>query len=306
MSRFAVLVSVGPGDREIQRTADFLDSLVCSVPGGCLVVLVDDSVSSRKLTTVLSIPKEFELVSIPNPRMGKGHGWSGGLTVGILSGMAWIQKNRSDVGFVLKADTDTLILAPFAEKIQARFQELPDVGILGSYLREPNGKRRDNTGWVPSIRTFLSAVCLRGKYLQITLWGRPRKIKLALIEAMKNGYQLSEHCQGGGYAVRAEMLKRMDSRGYLDDPLSWLRSGLTEDVMMGLYTHAVGMRMADFNQPNEPFGVQYQGLPGRPEELLARGYSIIHSIKDHGDMKEDDTRAYFQRVRHPISSKSGA
>jgi hypothetical protein len=168
---------------------------------------------------------------------------------------------------------------------------------LGTYRLDPSGNTRHTAGWIPSLRTFLSPISLRGKYLQITLWGRPQKIRRVLLAALANGYQLSEHCQGGAYAVSAELLARMASRGYLDDPLCWLRSGLTEDVMMGLSARAVGLELSDYNGANEPFGVQFLGLPDRPDVLLANGYSIVHSVKDHGKIREADTRQFFQSLR---------
>jgi hypothetical protein len=89
----------------------------------------------------------------------------------------------------------------------------------------------------------------------------------------------------------------MASQGYLSDPLCWLRSGCTEDVMMGIYARAVGMDMADHNGPGEPFGVQFSGLPYSPDILLARGYSIVHSVKDQGELREADTRQFFRSFR---------
>jgi hypothetical protein len=261
MSKFGVLVSVGPGARECARVADLFDSLSFHEPEVSCALLVDDERHNRDLSRTLIVPPACEVVSIPNPRRGRGNGWAGGLCVGVLAGMAWLQKYRADLDFVVKLDTDALVIAPFAAKIASKFRQSPEVGLLGTYQLDPSGKPRHTTGWIPSLRTFLSHIFLRGKYLQITLWGRPRKIRRALLAALANGYQLSEHCQGGAYAVSAQVLGRMASRGYLDDPLCWLWSGLGEDVMMGLYTRAVGMELADYNGIGEPFGVQYLGLP---------------------------------------------
>jgi len=279
MSKFGVLVPVGPGVKEHARVSDLVDSLFFYEPEVSCVLLVDDGKLSEALSKTFVSPPACEVVSISNPRSGRGNGWSGGLCVGVLAGMAWFQKHRTDLDFVVKLDTDALIISPFSAKVTAKFRESSEVGLLGTYRHDPNGKLRHTTGWIPSLRTFLSPISLRGKYLQITLWGRPRKIRQALLAALANGYHLSEHCQGGAYAVSAQMLVRMASQGYLDDPLCWIWSGLAEDVMMGLYACAVGMELADYNGVGEPFGFQYLGLPDRPDVLLANGYSIIHSVK---------------------------
>jgi hypothetical protein len=297
MSKFGVLVPVGPGAKECARLADLFDSLFFHEPKVSCALLVDDERHGRELSRTIVAPPTCEVASIPNPRQGRGHGWAGGLCVGVLAGLAWLQQHRADLEFVVKLDTDALVIAPFAAKVASKFRESPEVGLVGSYQFEPGGQHRQSPGWIPSIRSFLSPISLRGRYLQITLWGRPRRIREALVAALANSYQMSEHVQGGGYAVSAETLRRMASRGYVDDPLCWLWSGLTEDVMMGLYAHAIGMKLLDYNGVGEPFGVQYAGLPDRPNVLLTSGYSIIHSLKDHNGVLEEDTRRFFRSLR---------
>ena len=46
----------------------------------------------------------------------------------------------------------------------------------------------------------------------------------------------------------------------------------------------------------EPFAVAWRGLPGSPEELAARGASIVHSVKLDGEDEEASLRARLQRV----------
>jgi hypothetical protein len=72
--------------------------------------------------------------------------------------------------------------------------------------------------------------------------------------------------------------------------------------MMGLYARAVGLDIADFNAAGEPFGIQFQGLPYSPDTMVARGYSLIHSVKDHGGVREEDTRRFFRSLRHSHAS----
>lgn len=46
----------------------------------------------------------------------------------------------------------------------------------------------------------------------------------------------------------------------------------------------------------EPFAVAWRGLPGSPEELAARGASIVHSVKLDGEDEEASLRARLQRA----------
>ena len=296
MTSFAVLVPVGPAPTEIARLADLVDSLVVYEPQVRWVVLIDDAVPGRPLDQGLRLPPGCQAVVLPNPRRGRGQGWAGGNCSAVIEGLAWIRQN-TDCAFALKVDTDTLFIGPFAEQTRRRFAESPDVGMLGSYELDPNGSARPTSSWNPTLKTFLSPVALRGKHIQVTLWGDGRHIKEALQKALSNGYQFGEHCQGGGMAMSAELLRLLAREGYLDKPLAWLPTGLTDDIMMGVLTRSVGMKMADFNHAGEPFGVQHIGLAYAPQDLIDRGYAIIHSIKDHAGRKEEDVRRFFRECR---------
>jgi len=100
--------------------------------------------------------------------------------------------------------------------------------------------------------------------------------------------------------VSAEALRRMKSAGLLDDPLLWLHTPCTEDVVVSLYVRSVGLELKDFNADGEVFGVKHFGLADSPERLLARGFGVIHSIRDYRNFKESDTRQFFRdlRTRH--------
>lgn len=296
MLDFSVLMLVGPEEREVHRLGDFLAGLFHYEPDVPSVVLIDDSRRDRQLQRMVPAPQGCRLVSLPNPRQGWGDGWSGGACAGLLAGLAWIRRNRPG-DFVIKADTDALVIGPFAQKVAMRFQQRPETGMLGTYLHDPDGSVRPTASWAPTLQSFLRPVCRRGKHLQITLWGRARKIRQALSAAIQNGYRLTEHCQGGAYAVSPKMISRMADAGYLDDPLCWLRSGCTEDLMMGMYTYAVALGLSDFNRGQEPFGVQYRGLPDQPGRLLARGYGLIHCVKDYENFEEKAIREFFRAVR---------
>ena len=183
---------------------------------------------------------------------------------------------------MLKLDTDALVIAPFAQKIGAAFDANGDVGMLGAYDRSPSGEPRDFS--------------IHAKTME-AIYQQPSPVKEHIRAALQNGYRFGEHCLGGAYAVSDEFLKRMLAARYLDDPKIWLAIDSPEDVMIGMYTKAVGLRHMNFVAPGEVFGVRYRGLPDEPSKLLERGYSVIHSVKNDPRNSEQEIRQFFQRQR---------
>jgi hypothetical protein len=298
----AVVMLVGPGQKEIDRTADTLDSIWAYEPRVAWCVLIDDSLHDRDLARRFSIPPTTNAVSIMNPRYGRGIGIWGGCCTGLLSALSWIHKHTS-ASFSLKLDTDALVIAPFVEQIQRAFDAMPEVGMLGSYDIACDGSKRDFSGWGRQVRKWSAPLNVSrnpaklGRYLQFNLWGRPAIIRSHIQTALAQGYQLGEHCLGGAYAASGEMISRMAAKGYFDDPLLWRDSACAEDVMLGMYTRAVGLMSKSLVAQNEPFGIRYVGLADAPENLLAKGYSFIHSLKNDRVFSEEYIRAFFAERR---------
>ena len=57
MSRFAVLLAVGPGEKELARLADLFESLSFHEPRPSVVVPEDDAIPERRLDTALTAPR---------------------------------------------------------------------------------------------------------------------------------------------------------------------------------------------------------------------------------------------------------
>jgi hypothetical protein len=122
-----------------------------------------------------------------------------------------------------------------------------------------------------------------------------------MAEAEHRGYERGEHCLGGAYALTLTAARAMRERGYLADPLVTSGSGLGEDVVLGLLTRAAGLRLASLVGDGEAFAVRYRGLLASPDELLAGGHAVVHSVKDSPYGAEGDVRARFRTLtgRHP-------
>jgi hypothetical protein len=282
---FSVFVPVGPGPDELDRLADTLDSLRAHAPAGELsVILIDDSPTPRELdrswpgATVLRTPLWGR---------GKPDAYSA-MTAGTIEAL---KRSRGD--FALKLDTDALVIAPFADGIKAILARDRSVGVIGAYDLAAAGGQRDFSMWRPLIRRStwpLRVVRASGGMPRVSLVApRERRAAADLIRAAAGNpaYTLGAHCLGGAYAVAPSLLAHRD----LLDWRPWVHTHLSEDVVLGLLCGAAGLRM---QSAVEAFAVSWKGLPAAPAELLERGHSIVHSVKDGPHGTERELREWFR------------
>jgi hypothetical protein len=296
---FGVIMPLGPGDRELERAADVLDSLFTYEPGCGWVVLIDDVKVGRGLETRFPCPPGCTYKVFVNPRQGKGHGWSGGMSVGVAAAVRWLAR-ETDAPFALRLDTDSLVVAPFAAKIASFFASDPRIGLAGSFRRFPNGGPRIKQDARPMLEDLIRRISFKRRFPFIrrhwALFGRAARRRALILEAVANGYQLGENCQGGGYAISRTLLNCLRESSALDDVFLFRNTRICEDIMMSIFCQASNLQMSDFNRDHEPFAVMNGTLIDAPAKILARGYSIIHSLKDP-DRPEDTTRAFFRAER---------
>jgi hypothetical protein len=202
---------------------------------------------------------------------------------------------------LLKIDTDSLIINPFRKRLGGLFDASPSVGMAGAYTRTPEDLTRTwqhhaatvtrmlrpGFDWRHAIRTWIDRHHPPA----------PPVVVDAIRTAMRRGYDPGEHCLGGGYALSRAMLDRMAEAGYLADPQAWMEVDMAEDVMVGMFTRAVGMELANCVRPGEVFGIRYQGLPAPPADLVERDYAVIHAVKNDASYDEATIRAFFKARR---------
>ncbi len=295
-------MAVGPGDREVHRADDVIESVLHHEPAVEVILLVDDAPGERDLAQALGGDRPAVAVTT-NPRAGEGHGLWGGLAAGMLHGYGWLQREaRPDL--VLKLDTDALVIAPFADRMAAVLAD-PALGMVGTFDQHCDGRPRSRDRWhygvrrrrLP-VRPFREDNDPTGRLrLRHTLWGDPAVLRRRIAAARRQGYGYGEHCLGGAYAVPGRFLDRMAERGWYDDWRAWMPLDIGEDVCIGVYVRAVGLACANANRAGEPFGVEYQDLPLPPQQLLDAGYAVVHSIKDQDGLTEADIRAFFAQRR---------
>lgn len=293
----AIVVAVGPNPREIERLRDLADSIAAHEPEAGPLVLVDDHPEPRDLSR--GLPPGLRAISLHHRRPARRDFWrSVGICSVIMHGLQWIQAN-TDTDFILKLDTDSLVIAPYRDRVLTRFAEDPGLGIVGAYETEADGKVRDWSVHTESLALLTRRFDWRHPRGSIRTWNNPLKARARslLAAAQANGYRTAEHCLGGGYAVSRLLLDAMASAGFLDDPGLWAMADLPEDVMVGLHARALGFGFADATTPGEVFGVTYIGLAAPPADLLARRHAVIHAVKNDPALGEADIRAFFRAHR---------
>lgn len=278
---FSVIVPVGPTPTELHRLSALLESLRRHErPSDIQLILIDDALSARLGADDAPGWGSTQIVRTPvwKRRPPDPHR---AMIAGTVCGL---RAASPEAQFVLKLDTDALVIDAFSEQLGEAFAGDPRVGILGSYDRTCTGSRRDWSVWAPTLRRATRRWSLRS----------PRKVtavRKLLDSAWAGGeYQLGAHCLGGAYAVSPALARRRDLLRW--DP--WTRTGVSEDVMMGVLCAAAGLRMRSMTAAGEPFGLAHVGLPGSPEWLLARGHSIVHAVKDPDPIAEARLRARLQ------------
>src|ERR1022692_4370965 len=96
-----------------------------------IILVVDDAPAGRNLSNLFQLREGIPCHSIRNPRQGLGYGYYGGLFAGIFRGLQWIHENWA-VDFVLKIDTDAIVIGPFSEWLGRTAREAPAAGLIGT------------------------------------------------------------------------------------------------------------------------------------------------------------------------------
>jgi hypothetical protein len=313
MHTFAVAVLVGPDDTEVARLADLMASVEAWEPRPCHWVLVDDGAAERRLLESVRIPRGSDAVCLPYPRQRTDLGKVFALGAGTLSALAYVQA-RTRARFLLKMDTDALVIGPFADEIDRHLAASPDAGIVGTLgdtsnpAAHPRGKLQRLSKLVALLRLMPAppaggereeaAVPVEGLGLVTIAELRAfAAVRPHIEHAVARGYEALQYCQGGAYVVTRELMDRMARADYFQALAAWNDVPIGEDVMMGMYAYAAALQLVNRSGEGEPFGVQFRGLPYPPATLVARGHTLVHSLKNDVTFSEDALRQYFARLR---------
>jgi hypothetical protein len=306
-SSFGVILPIGPNPLELDRAKDLIDSLKTFEEGRCqYLVVIDDTPTDRGLCEKLVAKGSLTKVFV-NPRKGRGIAFSDGMGVGVAVATNWLAR-ETDVDFALRLDTDSLVIAPFAERLARKFAQNPRTGLLGTIHKYPSGEVRDKREFNgPLLARLVRPLSItrmeEGAWPTIhqSVFGRGRSRRRFIERAIGNGYDFGDGCQGGGYALSRSLLNALaKDREFANPFLFSAHTRILEDTMMTIATYAAGFVADDYNQRDEVFGVVHLCLPGSPEELIKAGYGVIHSLKTYGDFNEEQTRSFFKTARASV------
>jgi hypothetical protein len=308
--RFAAIVPIGPTPAGLWQGVELIRNLLRWEPHLEWCVILDDAPRPRGLSELAIFPASCRTVTLARPLKASGGAWYGTLSAAMLSALDWIHRN-SNADFVLRIDTDALVIAPFARSIQSFLARTPDAGVVGSIGKSSNPRVRatQNMSFEPrllrALRLWPAApandetsgdTIELGRFGRVSIGQRRRfdGIRPHIQAAIRQGYSTYEYCQGGVCVVSRLMVDRMAERGYLAQADLWSGLPFPDDYVFAMYAKAVGLRVYDYSGPGEPFAVQARGLPFPPDELVTRRHALIHSIKNDEIYDEATIREFFE------------
>lgn len=292
MTRFSIVLSVGPDPHEILRLGDLLEQMDHFEKSTlCEVIVVDDSAGTCRWEPLLEIHPSLKVRL--SPRRGQGDPWRGGLITNTLFAFKAAFEN-DDVDWVLKLDTDSYVIRSFSRQINEFLAFNPQAGLVGScYQKDLHGNTVPSSTWKVNLTKYAQLVRVRRlpiPHLETAFFGRRRRIRYLLKVAISKGWQWGACPIGGGYVLARSLFERWTELDFLTDDLLWVKTDLGEDVAVALLCFAAGFHILDYNQPGEVFGVQYRGLGFSPAEIFKRDYSVLHSVKMNDWKAEDELR----------------
>jgi hypothetical protein len=305
---FAVYVPIGPSKLDLVRLSDLLTSLLKFEPNVETIILADHGPTSRDFTPFIrQCPREKIHIIRPCRQFHSGT-WLGAACAANLIALRLLQ-DKLEIGYLLKMDTDSLIIAPFSESLAGFFEVHPRAGLVGALGSSCNRSNRSFEWDAVALTQLRSATLLARRLGDSSLALDNKQILsnglfthrqvdnfrfvMGSFEKLLNSNYDGSHCQGGAYAVGRELISRLNSLKISRDPSRWLYLRLPEDRMMALCCAACGLEILDFSLDGQSFGVQAQGLAYPPRELLDRGYQIIHSVRSDTLISEANIRSFF-------------
>jgi hypothetical protein len=262
-----VVIPAGPGEAQLGRVADLAGAIARHEPRAPVAVLVVDDAPPRRFAQGTTV--------IPNPRRGRGIGTLGGTCAATFAGLAWAHANHPGA-WVLRLDTDAAVIGAYAERVEERMR--PDDGILGSCHITCNGERRDVSRIAREVRRHaLSVWAFRHPPRRPRYVGPAEPRTRAIIRAARrHGYAPGEHCIAAGCAITPALIAAASARGWLDAPERYIDQRLGDDMLLGAMTRAAGLQLRD---ATDIFGISHVGLPDTPDNLVRRGFAVVHSVK---------------------------
>ena len=235
--------------------------------------------------------------------------WSRGKNVRLsrnasANGYYWISRTHGELllgivpskpDLLIKLDPDTFLIRPGLEKLfLERFAQYGP-GICGSYRTSPNGETRSFR--YHGLMVALDALPIGPERKRKELRWRPVGYSPYIFRAMRHGYLLGEHVQGGLFAMDGGTLQGLADSGLIK-AMAYGRRGLvgTEDVVLTLGVKALGGAISPLNQEGAPRPTHIQAvhpLDIGEEHLYDPRLLAVHPVKK----QEIELRATLRSLR---------
>ncbi|WP_323813283.1 hypothetical protein [Cellvibrio sp. NN19] len=307
--KYAILLLLGPGQLEINRLTDLLDSILLheqnSFNESNFLIINDGNTLLDQLDVYHSQFKTFHVIN--NPLYGKSKVLFDRHAAGMIYGFSYVYRYL-DVDFVVKMDTDVFCINPFAQRVNEFFNISDHVGVAGTFLNWPMGVSRDAAfdDWKSRVENVHKKPLWKNSLLAVRKF-KFKAFSLHFIRknvfrrALDNGYRYGVHIMGGAYAVSIDLIREWARLGYMDHFDLFERSYLGEDSIVTILAYAAGYKMGCFNQSGDVFGVWYKE-PEMPAAILKEnGYALIHSIKSSQLEDELILRNEYKAVTTSVS-----
>ena len=268
------VIPVGPNCQ-----AKFVDDTLASVrhyvPLSRFIVLDD---SGRG--TGAGVGKDYDATVITTPGRGKGDG----LYLTLSEGFREALLDPFDV--LLRIDTDAVVAGgTFVESARRMFADNPKLGSVGSanignFKTDPSARR----GLLRNIR---NPWCLvsdpRTALATATLTARSRM----------HGYPIGSYVFGGVCLYSRNGIQGLHEASLLGRT-TFATMGVPEDHLFGLLLTSAGFDLATLEAM---MGIRWRTLPASPQDLLAAGRELVHSVRTWEAMDETAIRAVFAAAR---------
>lgn len=305
MSNFATMIFVGPGEEQTFQLREVLDSLLYYEPDVAKVILIDDA-SSQDFDSLIPEKLQLRTVILENPRRGRSYWREGGQCVALCAGLKHLAQNV-DFDFLVRLDTDALVINPFADRIRDKYKAHENAGLLGTWDQYPfNAARRlPHSATHHILEPVLEKASRRFAVWRHSDWptriqsvfsADDRLVRRLILTAQQRGYQLGYYHQGGAYSVRSDVIRAVDAAGFLSES-AYLYQLFSEDVLMTLFCFAAEHQPVNFNDPGDVFSVQSLGIGASPETLVEHNYAILHTYKNDEKFSQQEIIEFFRRRR---------
>lgn len=315
--RWAALILLGSGAGDIEGAYHLCASIFHYEPEVLHVFFVCDGEEVASQTVAIRDRFRGRVTTIVAPQKHPVDARGKYLGPNVLYGLNAIA-NRFEGAFVLKMDSDSLLIGPFSKRVGEFLTSHAECGVCGTLgrtsAREDRTYGREIGITSPLVQMVRSLPLEQWQYIcslskqDLLLYARNdpslagslracATIARPVEEAIKHGYQWLEYCQGGGYAISWTLLTAMQQAGYLTESPSLHGLPTGEDVLVSMYCRSLGFQVMDYSDDGQPFACAWRGLPYSTEILIQRQHAIIHSLKGDANASREELQAIFQELR---------